>query len=1060
MALEWQKVWVPASGGLKQSVDADVTPFQAPIQCTNGTIDKEGRIRKRNGFTSDVVVPLEPGEEVRACFSTGESVCALGQHWLYSHSSQLLNFAKRGPVSPFCGSQTDVFRGNGSWARSDMATANGLTIYAATRGNTVTGAADAFALDYIIKDGDGITVAGPLNLNESTRTLCSSIRASSSYPEPERLILATIPDGSTTLELYDIDHSDPTAAPGALTTLPSRYSDDAAGYRSFDVVPHPTGGCIVASIDVTTQRLEMQHFRPDGVTSVTTDTITDYNFRAVTLATDTDNGYLYAFVWADGDPTTTLLLYCRTLRDLSSDPWTGPITVRTVPADTVIPSIGVAYGDGAISCTWGERYIPAGSPSYCETRARTATAAKGLFTNSMVLPNSCPVTQPFYENGHHYLVCQTAMSTDVSHVGGTVYDIGGNAPDLAPFDTTFVVDLTAETSTVATSDDHWLTTDQKPGYLVGVLNVGVAPISSGAVVFGNTDNAERAGMASCGTANHIVRTGALAEFMAHSMTYQLGVNTAQAATAVSLDFAAVPTTVSDGAGYAVIGGGMVHLFDGSLVTEAGFLAPPMWEDSVTENGGLGPTYFLTGEVVQYIAHANYSDARGRVHRSIPGLPMEHTVVANESSLSVRMRNLPLSNRSFARGFVYDVYASSDASIYRRHTFGANSNYAWSTSTYSGVFLDSKSVPIEGENLYTTGGEIEAVCPEGARVVSLINGRPWLGDLYARARVQYGKPIAPGTATEDAYAPEFNEGFGYVLSRDARVTGLAELDEKAIVFTDAGVLVVSGEGPDNAGLNNDFSGLLRLQSDTGCKDPRSVVSFRDGVLFQGERGLYLLDRSLAVIFVGYDVVDETDAYPEITSATLVPGAGHIRFTCLNAARDAGIVLIFDYEHQRWFKWQLTDGFGEQLAPVGGCLHQGVYHVIEADGRLWREDASTYYDATSQWVPLTFETAPVQIGGQSAYQRCQRIVAKMTQEDPCSLTATLLTGLPQDTTETLTIEAEQTGIKPKAQKAQAHAIRITDAATTSSDSGAGYSLSGILFKIGVKSGTVKLPDTQVS
>ena len=68
----------------------------------------------------------------------------------------------------------------------------------------------------------------------------------------------------------------------------------------------------------------------------------------------------------------------------------------------------------------------------------------------------------------------------------------------------------------------------------------------------------------------------------------------------------------------------------------------------------------------------------------------------------------------------------------------------------------------------------------------------------------------------------------------------------------------------------------LSSDTGCVNRRSIVQGPFGVIFQGKRGFYQVDRGLNLRYVG-GPVEDTLLGDTLNSAVLVPSDLVVRFT---------------------------------------------------------------------------------------------------------------------------------------------------------------------------------------
>jgi len=80
------------------------------------------------------------------------------------------------------------------------------------------------------------------------------------------------------------------------------------------------------------------------------------------------------------------------------------------------------------------------------------------------------------------------------------------------------------------------------------------------------------------------------------------------------------------------------------------------------------------------------------------------------------------------------------------------------------------------------------------------------------------------------------------------------------------------------------------------------------MYLSRTGICNLGRGLAVDRVGDEVQDKLAAYPTITSAVVVSAKDQIRFTCLDSAGTAGIILVFE-----------AHGAGQSLKKASFIFH---------------------------------------------------------------------------------------------------------------------------------------------
>jgi hypothetical protein len=188
-------------------------------------------------------------------------------------------------------------------------------------------------------------------------------------------------------------------------------------------------------------------------------------------------------------------------------------------------------------------------------------------------------------------------------------------------------------------------------------------------------------------------------------------------------------------------------------------------------------------------------------------------------------------------------------------------------------------------LYTDGGVLQAEASPSPVSITSTKDRLWLISSDNRRLLYYTKPLVSGVS------PEFNAALTLQLPADAgEGVVVLTVDDKPVVLCERGIYAIVGDGPNSLGLQGDFAPQV-IQSDTGCKDKNSTAKCDYGAFFQGERGIYLLDRGLNVSLVSQGVQDR--AQLDISKAVAVPREQQIRF----GLTDGG-VLVYHYALKAW------------------------------------------------------------------------------------------------------------------------------------------------------------------
>jgi len=206
-----------------------------------------------------------------------------------------------------------------------------------------------------------------------------------------------------------------------------------------------------------------------------------------------------------------------------------------------------------------------------------------------------------------------------------------------------------------------------------------------------------------------------------------------------------------------------------------------------------------------------------------------------------------------------------------------------------TFVDTNSdASILGNNiLYTTGGVVEDIAPPATNITVLFDDRMWLVDAEDPNLLWFSKQVIEGTPVEmsDLFTL-------YVAPTTAAqgpagpITAAAPMDDKLILFKNNSILYINGTGPDNTGSNDQYSQPTFITATVGCTNQQSIVFIPMGLLFQSDKGIWLLGRDLNTQYIGAPVEKYNSA--NVNSAQNIPGTNMVFFTL-----DTGITLMYDY-----------------------------------------------------------------------------------------------------------------------------------------------------------------------
>ena len=509
-----------------------------------------------------------------------------------------------------------------------------------------------------------------------------------------------------------------------------------------------------------------------------------------------------------------------------------------------------------------------------------------------------------------------------------------------------------------------------------------------------------------------------------------------------------------------ISGATPFVCDGGTTFEDNFFYYP--EFSYVTQGGSGGTLSGTyGYAVCYV----YQDAAGKLHRSVPVFALDAvtgatvTTISGSEKCTVHFPAMTMTWRDVANpGQVYaEIYrTTSNGAIYYLLDRKAASGNATAVYLSYGPDVISDASIQTATILYTTGGVVDQPNPPTAALQCVWIGRLFLVDETLR-NVWFTQADSPGVAAG------WNEAFTFALPDGGDITAMAPLNSYLVLWKKASIWVISGQnGPSATAQGSDLTIPQKIVSDVGCVSWPSVVLTPTGYLFQAPNGIYQLDTSLNVTYIGKNVQDTLAAYPVVTSATLVPNTTQVRFTCQGTVSSlqgfpptivtntVTTTIVYDYLLQEW----LNHSYG-QLATnesiTSSCIDQnGLFAMSSSAGNLWREktalSATRYQDddstGTAHFVSQMVTSAWVNLQTKLGYVRARLVQIFGERLDDCGLTVSLAVNYDPTVVQTFTwnsgemqdilndfVEARVAGCYAKVMAIQATVSDTLGSATTS-------------------------------
>ncbi len=477
---------------------------------------------------------------------------------------------------------------------------------------------------------------------------------------------------------------------------------------------------------------------------------------------------------------------------------------------------------------------------------------------------------------------------------------------------------------------------------------------------------------------------------------------------------------------------------------------------------------MTAQQYFYQAVYEWTDNQGNIHRSAPSIPVSVTTTGSTSFNQINVPTLRLT---------YKTANPVKIAIYRWST--AQENYYQVTSIASPLLnnplIDSVSyvdtlsdAQILGNSLiYTTGGVIENIGAPATAITTLFKSRLFLVDSEDKNLLWFSKQVIEAVPVE--MSDLFTKYIAPTTSAQGAtgpITALSAMDDKLIIFKKDAIYYITGTGPDNTGSNDDFSEPVFITSTVGCANPLSIVFSPRGLMFQSDKGIWLLGRDLSTSYIGADV--EQFNASVVQSAVNVPATNQVRFTL-----STGETLMFDYYYSQWATF-----IG--VPAISSTLFQGFHTYINSFGQVYQESPGTYLDG-SRPVLMSFTTSWINTAGLQGFMRAYQLYLLGVYYSPHKLNVSVAYDYNPSPTQTSVIipknyaapwggeqlwgsgsawggpgNIEQWRVFLAHQKCESLQISVTETydASIGAAAGAGFTLSGMNLVVGMKSGYPRL------
>jgi hypothetical protein len=307
---------------------------------------------------------------------------------------------------------------------------------------------------------------------------------------------------------------------------------------------------------------------------------------------------------------------------------------------------------------------------------------------------------------------------------------------------------------------------------------------------------------------------------------------------------------------------------------------------------------LSGELSKYCqAVTGYYDSQGIVHRSAPSSPL--FLGNTDSSISdvttVTAYVTPPLSVSRDRSYfieIYEAFPGETAQLCYTTPIGSQQAQATIPVSWKTTLNPTTGAwPVDvtgnrGSKALYTNGDVLAADPWPAFDLLAKSGRRLFAhSISDPSALYYSKTF------ENGISPEFNAALVISIGNE-KITAIAAIDDKVLVWTAREMWLVYGTGPDNTGANGDFF-VEKFPHAIGCTEPDSILSYEEGIAFLSNTGEFkLITRDL-------QMQDFGDAVKGITGAA-----------------NFDVVRALVYAEQHELLWYVTADASTKYLPVGG------------------------------------------------------------------------------------------------------------------------------------------------
>ncbi len=473
----------------------------------------------------------------------------------------------------------------------------------------------------------------------------------------------------------------------------------------------------------------------------------------------------------------------------------------------------------------------------------------------------------------------------------------------------------------------------------------------------------------------------------------------------------------------------------------------------------------------------YTDNQGLPYRSQANNPISVTTVGSGATgiVTLHIPTLRLTAKVANVPKIVVYRWSENTQVYNQVT-SITAPLLNDTTIDSVTFVDTLSdANVIGNNIiYTTGNVPGDFCAPSSSIMTLFNAQLCMVNAEDPNTILLSKQVVEGTPVE--MTPTFTI---YVaptigaLQSSGPITALAPMDDKLIIFKKDAIYYINGTPPPISGATQNgcslggYSQPIFITNIVGCTNQSSIVLTDAGLMFQSDKGIYILPRGLGdPDYIGSDVED-FNGYT-VNSAQIIPETNYLLFTLTGTNQ----FLMYDWYYKQW-------GTFVGLSAISSCIYEGQHTIIDIYGRILQQTPGQYLDGSDP-VLMSFTLGWFNLASLQGYQRFKDFYILANYLSPHSLLcqvsynyvpsvvhSKLIT--PQNFSQVIPgpfgvptpfgapQSKEQWRVHAKQQLCESFQLSITEVFNPQygTIAGAGFTMSGITARVDVKKGTRPIP-----